>query len=70
MILKKGLKSSVSFFADDTSLFLIVYDPDVTAQELNHDLRLINLWAHQWKMSFNPDPNKQAVEIIFSQKTA
>ena len=24
--------------------------------------------AHQWKMSFNPDPSKQAHEMIFSKK--
>ena len=29
----------------------------------------INKWAFQWKMSFNPDPSKQAQEIIFSRKT-
>ena len=25
-------------------------------------------WAFHWKMNFNPDPNKQAQEIIFSRK--
>ena len=25
-------------------------------------------WAVQWKMSFNPDPSKLEVEIIFSKK--
>ena len=29
----------------------------------------INKWAFQWKMSFNPDPSKQAQEIIFSIRT-
>ena len=29
----------------------------------------INKWAFQWKISFNPDPCKQAQEIIFSRKT-
>ena len=28
----------------------------------------INNWAKQWKMSFNPEPTKQAIEMIFSQK--
>ncbi len=23
-------------------------------------------WAHAWRMSFNPDPIQQAVELIFS----
>ena len=41
----------------------------VSAEELNHDLELINHWAHQWKMCFNPDPTKQAEEILFSHKS-
>ena len=41
--LEKDLKSSVKFFADDTSLFSIVHDPTITAEELNHDLHLIKM---------------------------
>ena len=33
------------------------------------DLEKITNWANQWKMKFNPDISKQAVEIIFSNKT-
>ena len=66
--LEEGIKSSVKFFADDTSLFSVVHDPVVSAEELNHDLDLINKWAYQWKMSFNPDLTKQAEEILFTQK--
>ena len=25
-------------------------------------------WAVQWKMNFNPDPSKQAQELLFSRK--
>ena len=35
---------------------------------LNKDLYLISKWAYSWKMSFNPDPSKQATEIVFSKK--
>ena len=28
----------------------------------------MNNWAYQWKMSFNPDPSKQAQKAIFSRK--
>ena len=28
----------------------------------------INQWTHQWKMEFNPDPTKQATEVLFSCK--
>ena len=60
----------VKLFADDTSLFTIVQDPNSAASDLNHDLYVIRLWAYKWRMSFNPDPRKQAVELIFSKKTA
>ena len=29
---------------------------------------LISKWAHNWKMLFNPDPNKPAQEVLFSRK--
>ena len=55
--LADGLSSNAKLFADDTSLFSIVH------------LVKINRRAYQWKMSFNPDPSKQAQEVIFSKKT-
>ena len=66
--LEKGIKSKIKFFADDTMLYSIVHDPNFSASELNHDLQLISSWAYQWKMTFNPYPNKQAVEVILSTK--
>ena len=66
--LEDGIKSQIRFFADDTSIFSVVNDPNITARELNDDLNTINEWAVQWKMSFNPDPTKPAEEIIFSLK--
>ena len=35
---------------------------------MNRDLSIIQLWAHQWKMEFNPDPTKQATGVLFSCK--
>ena len=66
--LEKGIKSKINFFADDTYLFSTVTDPTLTASELNYDLKLIKQWAYLWKMSFNPDPNKQAIEVRFSHE--
>ena len=40
----------------------------LSAKNLNDDLKTINKWAFQWKMRFNPDPNIQAQEVIFSRK--
>ena len=66
--LEKNIKSNIKFFADDTMLFSIVNDPHISASELNHDLDVINKWAYQWKLEFNPDPLKQATEVLFSGK--
>ena len=67
--LPDGIKSNVKLFADDTSIFSVVNDTNVSCNELNEDLLKINKWAHQWKMLFNPDPNKTATEVIFSHKS-
>ena len=64
--LTDGLRCNVKLFADDTSIFTVVHDPPTAAIDMNHDLNLIKLWAHNWRMSFNP--NKQAVELTFSKK--
>ena len=66
--LEKNIKSNVKFFADDTMLYSVVKDTVQTADNLNHDLDIIQQWAHQWKMEFNPDPTKQANEVLFSSK--
>ena len=66
--LEKGIKSKIKFFADDTMLYSIVHDPNISVSELNHDLQLISSWTSQWKMAFNPDPNKQAVEVMWCEK--
>ena len=66
--LTAGLKYNVKLFADDTSLFTIVQDSATAANDMNHDLELIKQWANDWRMPFNPDPQKQAVELISSRK--
>ena len=66
--LPDGLSSNAKLFADDTSLFSVVHDINTSTIELNSDLKKINDWAFQWKMTFNPDRSKQAQEIIFSRK--
>ena len=67
--LSDNLSSNVKLFADDASLFSVTHDVNVSARELNDDLRKISNWAFQWKMSFNADVNKKAQEVIFSRKT-
>ena len=66
--LADGLSSNTKLFADDTSLLSVIHDSVIRTVKLNSDLSRIKQWAFQWKMSFNPDPNKQAQEVIFSRK--
>ena len=66
--LPDGLTSMCKIFADDTSLFSKVNDKSNSNSQLNPDLLKISKWAFQWKMSFNPDPNKQVIEVCFSNK--
>ena len=66
--LSDNLSSNVKLFADDTSLFSVIHDINISAGELNEDLKKISEWAFQWKMIFNPDATKQAQEVIFSRK--
>ena len=66
--LTENLVSNPKLFADDTSVFSVIRNKHLSARNLNQDLNKINHWAFQWNMSFNPDPNKQAQEVIFSRK--
>ena len=66
--LERNIKSNIKSFADDTMLFSIEENPEISANDLNQDLDVINQWAHQWKLEFNPDPTKQAAKVLFSCK--
>ena len=66
--LSNNLSSTAKLFADDTSLFSVVNDVNLSQFHLNSDLKKISEWAYQWKMAFNPDISKQAQEVIFSRK--
>ena len=58
--------SDIRIFADDTFIFRVA--DQSSTDELNNDLKRITEWAHQWKMVFNPDISKQAVEVVFTNK--
>jgi hypothetical protein len=47
------IQSTIKLFADDTSLYLIVDDPNETADSLNNDLTKIHDWATKWLVTFN-----------------
>ena len=58
--LSDSLTTNVRIFADNVSLFSVVDNISLSATTLNSDLSKIN--------AFNPDPNKDAREVIFSCK--
>ena len=62
------LLCSPKLFADDVSLNDHMNNIAASTERLNQDLNNIEEWAHQWKMLFNPDLNKPANEVIFSNR--
>ena len=66
--LSDGIKSECKLSADDTSLFSVVHDINTSVSDLTGDLEKISNWDFQWKMNFNPDLNKQDLEIIIRRK--
>ena len=48
--LPDNLTSNPKLFADDTSLFSTVTDPNATVNQINNYLHNVNTWAHQWQI--------------------
>ena len=47
------LRASVRLFADDTSLYIVVENPNTAALTLSNDLNFITSWAGDWLVNFN-----------------
>ena len=63
-----NISSEAKLFADDTSLFTVVYDVDIAANKLNSDLEIISTWAFQWKMQFNLDKTSRRYRSYFPRE--
>ena len=61
----QGIDSTMSLFADDSSLGSIVDDLYVSAQTLNKDLKKLWSWATRWQVKFNPSKTEV---VLFSTK--
>ena len=48
------MNSTIQLFADDTSLYLIVDDPQETAHALNDDLVKLHAWSTKWLVNLDP----------------
>ena len=46
--------SNIHLFADDTSLYMVVDNPDTARELLNLDINKIMTWAKKWLVTFNP----------------
>lgn len=59
------IRTNIRLFADDTMIYKIVHQPNLTAVELNLDLDTIKTWAKKWMVDFNPQKTKS---LIISKK--
>lgn len=59
------IQSTIKLFADDTSLYLIINNPQTTADILNRGLDKIHTWSTNWLVSFNPQKTET---MTISQK--
>ena len=48
------VKSNIRLFADDTTIFIEVENPETAAELLNKDLSAVSKWAEQWLVTFSP----------------
>ena len=67
--LPENLVCYPKLFADDVSLNAVMSGHDQATENLKTDLKLIHDWSTKWKMVFNPDVNKPAEEIIFTNRS-
>ena len=49
-----NIQLNIRLFADDTSLYIIVENPNTAALTLSSDLGTIHHWADNWLEDFNP----------------
>ena len=57
--------SNIRLFADDTSLYIIVDNPNTAAEIINSDLLKISNWARAWLVDFNAAKNEA---LLLSRK--
>lgn len=48
----------VNFFADDTSLYLIIENPNIANQQLQSDIQTNTAWDDRWLVTFNPSKSE------------
>jgi hypothetical protein len=51
-------RANIKLFADDTSLYIEIDNPNTAVQTLNTDLEAVQNWADQWLVKFSPAKTK------------
>ena len=46
---------TIKLFADDTSIYIVIENPNLGAVILNENLEKVNQWSKQWLVTFNPN---------------
>ena len=54
--------TNAKLFANDSFLFSVLHDINISVTHLNYDLRKIRNRAFQSKMNFHPDTSKQTLK--------
>ena len=57
------IESNINLFADDTSLSLVVGDPDTTGAILQTDINRITDWANRWLVKFYPSKSESLINL-------
>ena len=55
------IQANINLFADDTSLLMVLVDPDQVGRVLQSDIDKINQWAQKWLVQFNPSKSQSLV---------
>ena len=63
--LTEVITCDIKLYADDTSLYINVENPEHSAALLNENLAKLNEWANKWLVTFNPQKTKS---ILISNK--
>ena len=61
------VQCNIRLFADDTTIFIDIDDPQRTADILNTDLDAISNWAAQWLITFSP-PKTESMTITLKDR--
>ena len=59
------IESEILLFADDTSMYEPILDPNISIPKVNRDLNRLGSWSMQWLVNFNPLKTKY---MIISKK--